>query len=69
MTFAKASQYPLVFDHFGVEDADRDDTSCYPDAPVFPAVVGGERAAVKRRINVNLGSTIVEEKSYASYKA
>jgi Ser/Thr protein kinase RdoA (MazF antagonist) len=48
VTFAKASQYPLVFDHFGVEDADRDDTSCYPDAPVFPAVVGGERAAVKR---------------------
>jgi hypothetical protein len=32
-------------------------------------VVNDERAAVKRRINVNLGSTIVEEKSYASYKA
>jgi hypothetical protein len=28
-----------------------------------------ERAAIKRRINVKLGSTIVEEKSYASYKA
>ena len=28
-----------------------------------------ERAAIKRRINVRLGSTIVEEKSYASYKA
>ena len=27
-----------------------------------------ERAAIKRRINVNLGSTIVEEKSYAKYK-
>lgn len=27
-----------------------------------------ERAAIKRRINVKLGSTIVEEKSYASYK-
>jgi Family of unknown function (DUF6165) len=27
-----------------------------------------ERAAIKRRINVTLGSTIVEEKSYASYK-
>ena len=25
------------------------------------------RAAIKRRINVNLGSNIVEEKSYASY--
>jgi hypothetical protein len=27
-----------------------------------------ERAAIKRRINVKLGSTIVEEKSYADYK-
>jgi hypothetical protein len=27
-----------------------------------------ERAAIKRRINIKLGSTIVEEKSYASYK-
>jgi hypothetical protein len=28
-----------------------------------------ERAAIKRRINVKLGSTIVEEKSYSNYKA
>jgi uncharacterized protein DUF6165 len=28
-----------------------------------------ERAAIKRRINVKLGSTIVEEKSYSKYKA
>ena len=28
-----------------------------------------ERAALKRRINVKLGSSIVEEKSYAEYKA
>jgi hypothetical protein len=28
-----------------------------------------ERAAIKRRINLNLGSSIVEEKSYADYKA
>jgi DNA helicase TIP49 (TBP-interacting protein) len=28
-----------------------------------------ERAAIKRRINSKLGSTIVEEKSYAEYKA
>jgi hypothetical protein len=27
-----------------------------------------ERAAIKRRINVALGSSLVEEKSYASYK-
>jgi hypothetical protein len=27
-----------------------------------------ERAAIKRRINLKLGSTIVEEKSYAEYK-
>src|SRR5271169_3617940 len=27
-----------------------------------------ERAAIKRRINVKLGSSIVEEKSYAGYK-
>jgi hypothetical protein len=27
-----------------------------------------ERAAIKRRINLALGSTIVEEKSYAEYK-
>ncbi len=28
-----------------------------------------ERAAIKRRINLQLGSSIVEEKSYAEYKA
>jgi hypothetical protein len=28
-----------------------------------------ERAAIKRRINLKLGSAIVEEKSYAEYKA
>jgi len=28
-----------------------------------------ERAAIKRRINSKLGSTIVEEKSYADYKS
>jgi uncharacterized protein DUF6165 len=28
-----------------------------------------ERAAIKRRINVKLGSSIVEEKSYSNYKA
>jgi hypothetical protein len=28
-----------------------------------------ERAAIKRRINTKLGSSIVEEKSYADYKA
>jgi len=28
-----------------------------------------ERAAIKRRINVKLGSAIVEEKSYADYKS
>ena len=28
-----------------------------------------ERAAIKRRINLTLGSTIVEEKSYADYGA
>ena len=28
-----------------------------------------ERAAIKRRINVKLGSLLVEEKSYSSYKA
>jgi hypothetical protein len=28
-----------------------------------------ERAAIKRRINLNLGSSMVEEKSYADYKA
>jgi Family of unknown function (DUF6165) len=27
-----------------------------------------DRAAIKRRINVTLGSTLVEEKSYAAYK-
>jgi Family of unknown function (DUF6165) len=27
-----------------------------------------ERAAIKRRINIKLGSAIVEEKSYAAYK-
>jgi hypothetical protein len=31
-------------------------------------VENDERAAIKRRINVTLGSTLVEEKSYASYK-
>jgi len=32
-------------------------------------VENDERAAVKRRINTKLGSRIVEEKSYADYKA
>jgi len=32
-------------------------------------VTNDERAAVKRRINDKLGSKIVEEKSYASYKS
>ena len=31
-------------------------------------VENDERAVIKRRINVALGSTLVEEKSYASYK-
>jgi hypothetical protein len=30
-------------------------------------VENDERAAIKRRINLALGSAIVEEKSYASY--
>jgi hypothetical protein len=32
-------------------------------------VTNDERAALKRRINVRLGSTLVEEKSYADYRA
>jgi hypothetical protein len=28
-----------------------------------------ERAAIKRRLNVKLGSTLIEEKSYAEYKS
>ena len=32
-------------------------------------VENDERAAIKRRINMTLGSSIIEEKSYASYKA
>ena len=28
-----------------------------------------ERAAIKRRLNVKLGSTLIEEKSYAKYKS
>ena len=32
-------------------------------------VTNDERAAIKRRINTKLGSTIVEEKSYKPYKA
>jgi hypothetical protein len=32
-------------------------------------VENDDRAVIKRRINVTLGSTLVEEKSYASYKA
>jgi hypothetical protein len=32
-------------------------------------VENDERAAIKRRINIKLGSSIVEEKSYASYTA
>ena len=31
-------------------------------------VTNDERAAVKKRINTKLGSTLVEEKSYADYK-
>jgi hypothetical protein len=32
-------------------------------------VENDERAAIKRRINLRLGSSIVEEKSYAKYKS
>ena len=32
-------------------------------------VENDERAVIKRRINVTLGSTIVEEKSYSNYKS
>jgi hypothetical protein len=32
-------------------------------------VENDERAAIKRRINLKLGSAIVEEKSYSSYRA
>lgn len=32
-------------------------------------VTNDERAAIKRRVNAKLGSTIVEEKSYKPYKA
>ena len=32
-------------------------------------VENDERAAIKKRINVKLGSSIVEEKSYSDYKA
>jgi len=32
-------------------------------------VENDERAAIKRRINLKLGSAIVEEKSYSAYKA
>jgi hypothetical protein len=32
-------------------------------------VTNDERAAIKKRINMRLGSTIVEEKSYKPYKA
>jgi hypothetical protein len=31
-------------------------------------VTNDERAAIKKRINTQLGSTLVEEKSYASYR-
>jgi hypothetical protein len=32
-------------------------------------VTNDERAAIKKRINTRLGSTLVEEKSYAEYRA
>ncbi len=48
MAFARASEYRHVFEHFGVEDADREESSCYAYAPVFPALVGGEQAVIKR---------------------
>jgi hypothetical protein len=32
-------------------------------------VENDERAAIKRRLNVKLGSTLIEEKSYAEYKS
>jgi hypothetical protein len=32
-------------------------------------VENDERAAIKRRLNVKLGSSLVEEKSYADYKS
>jgi hypothetical protein len=32
-------------------------------------VENDERAAIKRRLNVTLGSSLIEEKSYADYKS
>jgi hypothetical protein len=32
-------------------------------------VENDERAAIKRRLNVKLGSSLIEEKSYAEYKS
>ena len=40
-----------------------------PTNPDTVYVINDERAAVKRTLNDKLGSKIVEEKSYADYKA
>jgi Ser/Thr protein kinase RdoA (MazF antagonist) len=48
MVSNSSADYPEVFSHFGVEEARRPTESCYQYAPVFPSVVGGRRAAIKR---------------------
>jgi hypothetical protein len=57
-----------------IEDEIRDKEREHAFDAVFIAlarsvyVENDERAAIKKRINVALGSTIVEEKSYAAYR-
>ena len=42
---------------------------CFEDEPHYHYVYNDERAAIKKRVNLALGSRIVEEKSYKQYRA
>jgi hypothetical protein len=53
-----------------IRDRERDATfdAAFIELARAVYVTNDERAAIKKRINTRLGSTLVEEKSYADYK-
>ena len=58
-----------------IEDEIRDEEHAHPFGEKFVElarsvyVTNDERAAIKKRVNAKLGSTLIEEKSYKPYKA
>jgi hypothetical protein len=58
----------VVEDDIRDKERDREFDARFIELARSVYVINDERAAVKRKINEKLGSSIVEEKSYADYK-